>query len=388
MKSLLISEIFPPKVGGSGRWFWEIYSRLPAEKYLIVAGNDEAAAAFDAAHKLKSLRWPLTMQCWGLASWHSLRSYLNLFLKMVQLLRSESIRTIHCGRCLPEGLLAWCAGKLFNIPYLVYVHGEELPTYKTSRELSFLSKMIYAGARIVVVNSRNSKEAFIAHTGLSDATLRIMHPGVDAAYFIPAEHTPDTLPGWKGRCVLLTVGRLQKRKGHDHVILSLKHIRESVPNILYAIVGDGEERNYLEDLVVKEGLCEHVQFLGKVDDATLLACYQHCNLFILANREVNGDFEGFGMVLVEAQACGKPVIAGISGGTTETMIPEVTGILVDADNLDAIAAAVIYLMNDEEKRNKMGSNATEWVRSKFDWNKLAEQAQGIFEEMKPPNVMQ
>lgn len=382
MKTLLLTEIFPPRVGGSGRWFWEIYSRLDNENYLVAAGNDTAAHEFDMAQSLQCMRWPLTLGSWGITSFASIKNYLILFFKLRTAVKTHQIEAIHCGRGLPEGLLGWLAWKWFGIPYLCYVHGEELPTYRSSREYKFLSQLVYLNAHRIIVNSANTQTSFITHTGIAD-TVRKMHPGVDTAYFTPKEKNEELCRqlGWSGRKVILTVGRLQKRKGHDHVILAMNQVLERIPNALYVIVGDGEERGALEKLVIAEHLQDHVQFMGKIDDATMLACYQQCDLFVLANREVDGDFEGFGMVLVEAQACGKPVIAGESGGTAETMSLGETGLLVDTERPKAIADAVIYLMINKKILESMGQRAVLWVRSSFDWNQLVIQADSIFAEL-------
>jgi len=382
MKTLLITENFPPKVGGSGRWFWEIYSRMDNENYLVAAGNYPIAHNFDMVQGLQCMRWPLTLGNWGITSFASINNYLVLFFKMRDAVKTHQIEAIHCGRGLPEGLLGWLAWKWFGFPYLCYVHGEELPTYHSSREYKFLSQLVYANAHRIIVNSANTQMSFITHTGISD-TVRIMHPGVDTTYFTPKvrDEVLSRQLGWSGRKIILTVGRLQKRKGHDHVIMAMNQIREYIPDVLYVIAGDGEERRYLEELVVAEHLQDHVQFMGKIDDATMLACYQQCDIFVLANREVDGDFEGFGMVLVEAQACGKPVIAGKSGGTAETMLLGETGLLMDTERPEAIADAVINLMINEKKLISMGQRAVSWVRSSFDWNQLVIQAESIFVEL-------
>lgn len=382
MKLLLITENFPPKVGGSGRWFWGIYSRFQRDNFIVAAGSDSQAIAFDTSHAIPCQRWPLTLDSWGITSFGSVKSYLNLFLLARNVIKTNNIEAIHCGRGLPEGLLGWLAWKWFGIPYLCYVHGEELPTYHTSREYKFLSQLVYANAHRIIVNSQNTQRSFASYTGITN-TVRMMHPGVDTNYFIPnlKDEALCRHLGWDGRKVILTVGRLQKRKGHDNVILSMNKIRERIPNVLYSIAGEGEERKYLEELVASEHLQDSVQFMGKVDDATMLACYQQCDLFVLANREVDGDFEGFGMVLVEAQACGKPVIAGKSGGTAETMIPGETGLLIDGDKPEAIADAVMHLLGDDVRLCNMGLRAVEWVRDNFDWQVLVKQAEKIFSEL-------
>lgn len=382
MKNLIISEIFPPMFGGSGRWFWDIYSRLDSGSTIFAVGATPHSHEFDQNHTNRCYRFSFDLPNWGVFSIAGFKAHLALFLKLRSLVKKEHITVIHCGRGLPEGLLGWFASKLFGIPYLCYVHGEELPTYHSSREYKLLSQMVYKNARLLIVNSQNTRQSVIHYTGITD-TIRVMHPGVDSKYFVPVALDPSAREqlGWCGKRVILTVGRMQKRKGHDHVILSLNRIRQQIPDILYAIVGDGEEREYLENLVDAEGVREQVQFLGKIDDAQMLTCYQQCDLFILANREVDGDFEGFGMVLVEAQSCGKPVIAGDSGGTAETMIPNETGLVIDATRPDNIADAVVGLLNDPDKLDRMGNKAVSWVRDNLDWEALVIQAKGIFSEL-------
>src|SRR5207244_9944163 len=127
--------------------------------------------------------------------------------------------------------------------------------------------------------------------------------------------------------------------------------------VLYAIIGEGEERLALDSLVRELRLENNVKFHGELQEATLRTCYQQCDLFALPNRRVGEDFEGFGMVLLEAQACGKPVLAGASGGTAETMrIPE-TGRVVCCDGPNELAALVIELLANPERRGQMGKAA-------------------------------
>src|SRR5262249_3774313 len=130
---------------------------------------------------------------------------------------------------------------------------------------------------------------------------------------------------------------------------AMETIRNKTPRVLYAIVGAGEEGESLKALVAAKGLDEHVQFLGELGDEALVQCYQQCDLFVLPNRQVGRDIEGFGMVLLEAQACGKPVVAGASGGTAETMrIPD-TGRVVACDRPDELAALVCELLAEPKR---------------------------------------
>jgi phosphatidylinositol alpha-1,6-mannosyltransferase len=173
---------------------------------------------------------------------------------------------------------------------------------------------------------------------------------------------------------------LQARKGHAQLVAALPRIIERVPDALYAIVGEGETRPQLESLIASLGLAEHVRLMGELRDEALVGAMQQCDLFALPNIEVNGDFEGFGMVLVEAQACGRPVIAGRSGGTGETLRDRETGRLVDCRDATALADAAAELLADDAARRRMGEAGRRWVERQFDWPALARQSRAIFTE--------
>ncbi len=367
MKCLLASSVFPPQVGGSGRWFWEIYRRLPRTDVFVAAGEHAAQEQFDRTHDLNVVRVPLAMPTWGTFSWSGSRGYFRNYRRVAQLVKQHRIEQIHCGCLLPEGWIAWLIQKRFGIPYVCYVHGEETNIGRSSRELGWMMRKVLGAASIVIANSRNTWQMLRNDWEVPEDRLRVLHPGVDVHRFVPKEQDSDLRRelGWAERTVILTVGRLQARKGQDHLILALNEVRRSVPDVLYVIVGDGERRGYLEALVSEHGLQDHVQFRGDIPDSELIRCYQQCDLFALPNREVNGDFEGFGMVLLEAQACGRPVLAGTSGGTAETMqVPE-TGRLVCCDRPEPIAAALVDLLSDRRGMEQMGQAARDagWFSS-------------------------
>jgi phosphatidylinositol alpha-1,6-mannosyltransferase len=347
---------------------------------MIAAGEDPRQTDFDRGHDLRVVRMPLTMRAWGLLSGAGLRGYWRAVRRLRKVVKSERVQKVHCGRVLPEGVMAMALKWWYGTPYSCYVHGEDVNTASTSRELRWLTNRVLRGADFVIPNSRNTEHILKNEWSLPDERIRLMHPGVDTNHFVPAGRSTDmrTRLSWGGRPVLLTVGRLQKRKGQDQMILALASIRRSIPDILYAIVGDGEERGPLEDLVAREGLGGHVQFLGELDDERLLRCYQQCDLFVLPNRQIGLDIEGFGMVLLEAQACGKAVVAGASGGTAETMrIPE-TGRVVCCDGPDELGALVLELVGDRDLLARMGTAARQWVVQHFDWAALSRQAGQLF----------
>lgn len=388
MKTLLLSEIFPPQTGGSGRWFWEIYSRMPRDQFTIAAGTDPEALEFDQTHDLDVVRLPLTLSDWGLASWTGFSGYWRLFRTLRKIVRERGIDRIHCGRCLPCGFVALMLNKLDGIPFSCYVHGEDANAVSlgaadgvlSSRQLRWMTRQVMNSVSTIIANSRNSARIAIEQWGLPAERVKLLHPGCDTNYFVPAARDTNVRNalGWGDRPVLLTVGRLQKRKGHDMMIRALSQVRDAIPDVLFAIVGSGEELEPLQRLVESEGQQNHVLFHGKLSDEQLRQAYQQTDLFVLANRQIGTDIEGFGMVLLESQACGRPVLAGDSGGTAETMSLGETGEVVNCDTPDQLALRLIQLLLDRDRLDQMGRAGRAWVAEHFDWTALSQQAAALF----------
>ena len=383
MKILLLTEVFPPRNGGSGRWLWELYRRLPKTiDTQVVAGETAGADAFDRGAELPIERLPLYFSNWGLWSLRGAYEYARIAYRMRSILSRVRPDVIHCGKCLPEGLVAAFTQRIYGIPYCCYVHGEELTLARTSHELRRLTMTVLQEATLIIANSRHSRDILLHDWHMSEDKVRIMHPGVDTTKFRPS--TPDASVrarlGWTTRQVVLTVGALQKRKGQDMLIRALPAIRKHCPNVLYAIAGEEWERAYVDALVRELNVADAIQFRGVLDEAELVECYQQCDLFALPNRQVNWDIEGFGIVLLEAQACGRAVIAGASGGTAEAIQAARTGHLVDCETPDALGSLIVELLQDPARRDAMGQTGRDWVVANFDWTALAEQAVDLFFE--------
>lgn len=379
-KTLLLSEIFPPLKGGSGRWFWEVYTRLPKEKVVIAAGESEHTTEFDKTHPMNCYRLPLSSWSWGLKSLTGLKFYWRVFRAVLKLVKQEKIEAIHCGRCLPEGFIGFLINKYKGIPYICYIHGEDVETAATSRELSWIVEKALTHADKLICNSQNTANILLNSWHTDPQKTFIVNPGVDTQVFVPAE--PDksikTQLGWNQRPVILTVGRLQERKGHDILIQSLPDIIKQHPQVLYAIIGDGENKTSLQELVANLELNDHVMFMSELSDQQMIQCYQQCDLFVLPNRSVGRDIEGFGMVLVEAQACAKPVIAGDSGGTAETMLLNETGFIVDCTSPKHLPKKISLLLGDNKLAQSMGQKGRKHVVNTLDWVNLTKQASDLF----------
>lgn len=375
---LLLTEVFPPQVGGSGRWLWELYRRLPLD-VTVAAAPWAGAEAFDAAAPMPIVRAPLRLPSWGVMDAGGVKGYWRAFREVGAIARRTTPAAIHAGKALPEGLLARQIARRQQVPYVCFVHGEELRLAHTSRDLTWLTRKVLNDAGTIIANSFHTRTILEHEWGVVDRVV-VMHPGVDASLFTPA--APDAAVrdalGWTGRRVILTVGSLQQRKGQDMLIRALPAVRAACPDVLYAMASDGPDRQALEQLVDQLGVRAAVQFLGVPAEGPLVSCYQQCDLFALPNRQVGWDIEGFGIVLVEAQACGIPVLTGRSGGTAETIRPGVTGELVSCETPEPLAAALIALLNDPDRRRAMGAAGRQWIVERLDWTVLARQALSIF----------
>jgi phosphatidylinositol alpha-1,6-mannosyltransferase len=380
LKTLLITENFPPKSGGSGRWFWELYSRLPENEYEILAGEDPTAIKFDSEANIHIQRGNLSSSEWGFKSTIGLMFYIKSALLVRKIIKQRQVTQLHCGRVLPEGVIAWLLNLFTGIPYVCYVHGEDLETAQSSREQYFICRQVIKRAKTIICNSQNSANIVAKFGPQAVAKTQVLHPGVDSHLFVPKPKNEKSLTSlnWIDKKVALTVGRLQARKGQDMMIKAIPQILNTVPNFLYAIVGEGEELNALVKLSAELEVEKHVQFLKGITDEQMIDCYQQCDLFILPNRTINNDIEGFGMVLVEAQSCGKPVIAGDSGGTKETMLLGKSGVIIDATQSSNIASTVVGMLSDEQKLTDMGSKGREHVLQSLDWKALVQRAKELF----------
>jgi phosphatidylinositol alpha-1,6-mannosyltransferase len=387
MRTLLLSEYFLPQKGGSVTWLANLYSRFPAGSVVVAAGEcdgDDEPVDFSAPIE----RVSMAMEDRDPTVGSAVGPYFRLIRRLLTLCRREKIRQIHCGKVLPEGWAALCLKLTLRLPYLVFAHGEEITTGFLSRRLRFVLPLVYKQASAVIANSENTKKILLG-LGVPEHKVFVLHPSVPVEQFefacedgerIRKRHDLGEGP------VLLTVGRLQKRKGHDRTIQALPRLVEAFPGLRYVIVGTGEERESLAELAERLGVADNVVFSGLVTDDDLPGYYGACDLFLMPNRNENSDIEGFGIVFLEAAAAGKPAIAGASGGAGEAVVDGVTGLLVDGERSDAVSLAVKRLLHDPAGARRMGAAGYERVTKEFTYDRaarrLGEIAQGC--ASKPP----
>ena len=180
------------------------------------------------------------------------------------------------------------------------------------------------------------------------------------------------------------MARLQWHKGIDTVMQALPAIRARHPNARYAVAGSGELRPQFEGLAQQLGLGETVRFLGAVPDAELPALYNAADLYVGASRRVELLAEGFGISLVEASACGLAVVGGRSGGVPDAVRDGETGVLVDPEDPAAVAAEIIALLANPERRTQLGSAGRKAVESYYNWDRVVRDLMEIDRRYRSP----
>ncbi len=373
---LVLTELFLPTKGGTAVWFAEVYRRLSGKETHIVTADVPGAAAVDAVHPNTVHRIRMRRVTWLRPE--SLGMYANLFIKSLWLALTHRFTAIHAGRALPEGITAWLVARLTLHSVVIYAHGEELTTWGHGGKYKAM-RFALRHADQVIANSEYTRDALIK-MDVNPASIALIYPGVDVTRFHPglacAELRQSVGVTDAGK-LILSVGRLSRRKGFDQVIRALPVLVDAGLDVQYALIGIGEDQDYLLHLAREHGMIERVHLIGHVSVGDLPRWYNACDVFAMPNREINGDTEGFGMVFIEAAACGKPAIAGQAGGTGAAVVDGVTGLCVHGSVTANVAAALSRLLADNTLGETMGQQGHERALREFSWETVAEKTAAL-----------
>jgi phosphatidylinositol alpha-1,6-mannosyltransferase len=362
MKHLLVTNDFPPKMGGIQSYLWELWRRLPADEVTVLTSPYEGAAAWDAeqAFRVERTRQPVLLPTPGL-------------IRQVLALADEvGAELIVLDPALPLGLI----GPRLRRPYAVVLHGAEVTVPgRAPGGRHLLGRVLRGAVEVIAAGEYRADEAErAARRGLP---VTVVPPGVDVERFRPL--TEDDRATARERLDLpttadLVVGlsRLVPRKGFDVLIEAAAELAPRRPDLLVAIGGAGRDRGRLEKRAAALGA--PVRFLGRVDEADLPDLYGAADVFAMVcrNRWLGLEQEGFGIVFLEAAAAGIPQIAGQSGGSAEAVVDGVTGLVVrDPDEPSQVAAALARLLDDPVLRRRMGAAARRRVEDEFAYDVLA-----------------
>ena len=284
-----------------------------------------------------------------------------------RLMRRERVDVIHAHWLIPQGLIAallpWLPGR--RVSYVVTSHGADLYALK-GRLLDGIKRFVARRAAAATVVSSAMRER-LAALGVPAAHIHVLPMGVD----LSERFTPDpSVP--RSQHEILFVGRLVEKKGLRHLIAALPQVLEGVPDAFLTIVGFGPEEAALRQQVHTLGLQAKVHFLGAVAQTRLPALYRRAALFVAPFVQAeSGDQEGLPVALMEAVACGCPVVAGDVAGIEDLLGRMKPYICVDARNAEMLASCICSRLIDSSTAGLHAQAVLEEASRRVDWNRIA-----------------
>jgi len=375
MSLLVLASDFPPSTGGIQRYLYGLAVALyhQGEELAVIATEQPCASEFDTTSLLPTVRVPAggrlqTARSLAGAAINHIREGTN----------GGKIKAIIAGNWWPDGYAAWLVQRQTGVPYVVMGYGREMVQTGLNVGKWLMQQIVIRGAIGGLAISHYSARQ-LRRRGLPQNRVRVIYGGVD-----PHQFTVTTIADEQVRRklakdnqpILLTVSRLGRRKGHSQVIAALKRIVSEVGPVKYVIVGSGPEEQKLRCLVSEYGIEDYVEFLGEVDDRELSGLYRTADVFVMPSRDLYGQpIEGLGLVYLEANLCGLPVVAGKTGGVADAVVDGETGLVVNPEDPAQIASAIIRLLGDPDWAAQLGAAGRARVLAEFTWERVATHCQ-------------
>ena len=357
MKHLLVTNDFPPKHGGIQSYLWELWRRLPPGDVTVLTTPHADAAAWDAEqpYRVVRVRDRVLLPTPALAH------------RIDALAEEVGAALVVLDPALPLGAV----GPRLRRPYALVLHGAEVTVPGRMPATAPLLRRVLRGADLVIAAGGYplAEAERCARRQLRNV---VVPPGVDVARFRPGIGARERFGLPREATVVLGVSRLVPRKGFDVLLRAAARLAPTRPDLHVAIAGGGRDRTRLEAVAERHGA--PVTFLGRVADDELPALYASADVFAMLcrNRWAGLEQEGFGIVFLEAAACGVPQVAGRSGGSHEAVADGETGLVVDdPDDVDAVATALARLADDAALRAGLGEAARRRAEHCFTYDLLA-----------------
>jgi phosphatidylinositol alpha-1,6-mannosyltransferase len=375
MNILFLSDCFLPHAGGSRVYYYNLYSRWAAgypDRVTLLTKKVPGWETFDRSIPQGSLQIIRHFRPLPDLSAKHLPKIVFPLAEAIGRTLCKKIDMVHSGDLYPQGVISMCLKRMFGIPYLAYCHGEDITLTENRRYQRRVRNKIYFEADAVVAACEFARQNLLG-IGIPEKRIVKITPGVDWQRFTPGPKSEILMRryGLENKRVLLTVARLTPRKGHATVLRAFAKVLTDVPDTAYLIVGTGPEREQLERLAAELGISNMVHFVGYVEEEQLCDYYNLCDIFVMMNQEEDGDIEGFGMVFLEANAVGKPVLGGRSGGTADSIEHGVTGYRIAPAEADELASFLDLLLKNDELRGRLGEAGLRRARSDFSWRTRA-----------------
>lgn len=362
MKHLLVTNDFPPKVGGIQSYLWELWRRLPPDEFAVLTTPHRDAAAFDAAQpfRIERVRTPVLLPTPPLGQ------------RIDRLADEIGADLVVLDPALPIGVI----GRFLRHPYDLVIHGAEITVPGRLPGGKQALGSVLRGARHVVAAGGYPLAEAERAAGMELAST-VVPPGVDVQRFTPLStqdrlHAREAFGVPEDAPMIFSYSRLVPRKGMDVLIEAAARLQRTVPDLRVLVGGTGRDTDRLRRLVDRHRA--PVELLGFVSDEDLPRLLGSSDLFVMLCRDRWGGLEqeGFGIVFVEAAACGVAQVAGSSGGAAEAVAHSKTGLVVeDPTDVVAVTDAIAGLLADDDRRSEMASNARSRAVDEFAYDVLA-----------------
>ncbi|MFW2380145.1 MAG: glycosyltransferase family 4 protein [Acidimicrobiales bacterium] len=362
MKHLLVTNDYPPKIGGIQNYLWELWRRLPPESTAVYCTPYDGDVAFDSVQQYWIERSPEPV----------LIPYPWLPRRIDALADRLDVDLVLLDPAVPLGVV----GPFLRHPYGVILHGAEVTIPGRLPGTKHLLGSVLRGASVTVSAGEYALAEAERCAGQSLKSI-VIPPGVDTERFRPFDSSERSAARTdfglrEDDIVISTVNRLVPRKGMDVLIRAAAVLAPDFPDLRVCIGGTGRQRQELEDLVGELGA--PVRLLGRIPDDDVAKLYGASDMMAMLCHERWGGLEqeGFGIVFLEAAASGIPQVAGRSGGAHEAVVHNVTGLIVDEPrSVDAVAQALSTLVKSPEQRARLGAAARSRAVSHFEYDLLA-----------------
>ncbi len=289
-----------------------------------------------------------------------------LFFNLVHSLRKfKEMDVVHVQWPIPNGLGALFLQKIYGIPYINTIHGEEVYLSKRYHTMFALKRLVNDSSKTVTNSSATMNSCL--ETGLDKGKFEIIPFGADVDFYRPLKTSEN-----ENIFQILAVGYLIERKGFEYLIRSMEHVLKEHENVQLTIVGSGPLEKKLKDLIKDLELKNNVKIIKNVSDDELLHLYNLSDLFVLPSIvDSQGNTEGLGVVLLEAMACQLPVIGSNTGGIPDIIQDGETGLLVPEKDISGLSNAILKLIENGNLRKQLAINGYNKVRKKFSWEHVA-----------------
>ena len=347
---LIVTRSFPPETGGMQNLMWGLTNSL--SKYFMI----KVFADYHDQHQNYDKEVSFSIERIG--GIRLLRKYRKAHLVNEFIKNNKNIEGIISDHCKSLELIKTNKKKICLIHSKEINHNEG--TSLNKRVLNILNNVDH-----VVSNSEYTKNLAI-NCGVNSSKITIINPGINPAKELNKKTTKEAENLLKNKSPrLITVSRLDKRKNHEKVIMTLRNLKQIHPNIIYTCVGHGEEEENLKRLVKELGLSEQVLFLKKISQDLKNTLVAKSNIFVMPSIIYKKSVEGFGIAFIEAAQYGIPSIGGKDGGASDAIEHQKNGLICDGNNVDEIYSSINDILNNKKyleygKTAKKNSNKFSW----------------------------